>query len=957
MLKDEWTQALLQIPSVEEQLTWLEMTGRLTGVDLGELLDVATGRMRSHPDQARQLAVLCAAAAPAAGVPLLAPRATYLQAQSYALHGQFDRALAFIQAARQGFIELGATLEAIRTNLGRIHILNEVGRHREALDAAEATLAALAGYPTDHPQASLMRANTYQNQGICYETTGRYDEALAAYAQAETGYAALGMTERLGEVSNNRGIVLVHLGRLSEALMAFIETARIWETAGLTLSQAQTLNNLGEAYLALGQYARSLETFSEALRLFGSLGTVTNQHILLRKMADVYLALNLYPEALATYRQALAALDEAGMSDHRARALWGLGATHLAQEQLVEADTALAQAAELFASAGNQPTLAMVLLEQADLHQRRDQWEMALEHAQQALELVAGRGWPVQEILANLRLADLLGTDASAAGPYLLEAQRLSSDLALPAVTFRVHQRLGHWHRRQNNPAAAQIHLEMAVGQIETLRGTLAQEAISVSFLHDKTTAYEDLIRLHLDRGGAAGVEAAFTVAEQAKARSLVDLLTGVLSTGAEPAAGSATAERLATLQADLNATYNEFFRPGAIPNVETLVALQSRRQQIEEAISRLRLQESFTAPAATRWSRRVDWSEPLTLPRLRSWTPPGMGMVVYHILGEEILAFVGRPESLHVVRHLSRVAYVQDMLQHLNIQWERFRVGRDFAQRHLGTMELSTRRVLAILYDELMRPLEPYLSASDQPMRLVIIPHGLLHQLPFHALFDGRRYLLDRLEMAYAPSVTTLALSQQRWPPRIQQGLVVGVADALTPAVQLEVDEVTRVWGKAGLETRALLNEQARLTSVDEATPGSQLLHLACHGFFRADNPMFSALKLHDEWLTAAHILQGYFQDVIVTLSACESGRSHVFRGDEAVGLPRAFLGAGAAAVVVSLWLVSDEATVTFMRHWYGQLLSGVGPAAALRAAQLAVKEEYPHPYYWAPFVLIGRV
>jgi CHAT domain-containing protein len=118
----------------------------------------------------------------------------------------------------------------------------------------------------------------------------------------------------------------------------------------------------------------------------------------------------------------------------------------------------------------------------------------------------------------------------------------------------------------------------------------------------------------------------------------------------------------------------------------------------------------------------------------------------------------------------------------------------------------------------------------------------------------------------------------------------------------------------------------------------------------------MFSALKLHDGWLTAADVMQLDLKDILVTLSACESGRSTVLQGDEVIGLPRAFLGAGAAAVVVSLWLVQDESTVTLMTHWYNGLNEGMGRATALRAAQRALRERHPHPYYWAPFVLIGQ-
>ena len=117
-----------------------------------------------------------------------------------------------------------------------------------------------------------------------------------------------------------------------------------------------------------------------------------------------------------------------------------------------------------------------------------------------------------------------------------------------------------------------------------------------------------------------------------------------------------------------------------------------------------------------------------------------------------------------------------------------------------------------------------------------------------------------------------------------------------------------------------------------------------------------FSSLKLQDGWLTAADVMRLDLTGALVTLSACESGRNEVFAGDEPIGLTRAFLGVGASTLVVSLWLVQDEATASLMEEYYKRLRGGAGPAEALRGAQLAIKEEYPHPYYWAPFVLVGQ-
>jgi CHAT domain-containing protein len=137
---------------------------------------------------------------------------------------------------------------------------------------------------------------------------------------------------------------------------------------------------------------------------------------------------------------------------------------------------------------------------------------------------------------------------------------------------------------------------------------------------------------------------------------------------------------------------------------------------------------------------------------------------------------------------------------------------------------------------------------------------------------------------------------------------------------------------------------------------PGCGVLHLACHGMFRVDNPMFSSLKVGDGWLAASDVMRLDLAGALVTLSACESGRNEVFAGDELMGLTRAFLGAGATTLVASLWLVQDETTAELMENWYEHLSEGSGRATALRNAQLMLKDKYPHPYYWAPFVLIGQ-
>jgi CHAT domain-containing protein len=150
----------------------------------------------------------------------------------------------------------------------------------------------------------------------------------------------------------------------------------------------------------------------------------------------------------------------------------------------------------------------------------------------------------------------------------------------------------------------------------------------------------------------------------------------------------------------------------------------------------------------------------------------------------------------------------------------------------------------------------------------------------------------------------------------------------------------------------------------IRELAAECRILHVAAHGDFRPDNPLFSGLALADGWLTTLDIFNLQLNASLVTLSACQTGRSVVSAGDELLGLMRAFLSAGAASLALSLWAVEDRSTAQLMKTFYQCMLAGQTKAAALRQAQLqfirashtaAGPAPYTHPYYWAPFFLVG--
>ena len=948
---------LLALPTLEERSAFLHDADLLNADGLNQLLDIAGRLVFSDPGKAHRLAALCADVADRADAPAAVPRAVYIRHETYAENGQFDAALRMAKAAHDGYVALGKTFEALRTHVGRMSVLLDLGLYEEALDAGQLVLDSLNGageldVAATEQQSKLLTAFVHQNRGLCYEYMGRYEEALGAYAVAEERYRALGMTERLGEILDNRGAILLYLGRGNEALAAREAAAAVFAKAGHTLSHAKALNNIGETYRQLANYTRSLDAFERAQRLLDSLDALTEKSLLLLYMANAYLELNLYSEALACYREANELLRGMGMAHDRARGLWGMGSALVAQSEFEEAEEALGEAVDLFAAANNAPLLSGVMLEQASLLAARGDREAALDKARRALDLVSGKGLPVESAYAHLRLSDLVLPDVDKAASHLLAAQRLAHRLALPQLRYRLNERLGRLRRLQGRDEEARMLLEAAVGEIERLRGTVTQDAMRASFLRDKTAAYEDLLLLHLDQEDEEGPRRAFAVAERAKSRALVDLLTGVVERVPAASIDPEVEERLLVMQADLNATYNRLlsFTGEEGEHEAPIPDLQKRAVELEREISRLRLH----APSAD------PFTDPISFEEVQEQLPSDVVLLTYHVAGDEIIAFVNVGDDIRVVRDLGSAAAVAQLLQRLSTQWNRFRLGPEFVGRHMALLERSTQQVLTELYTVLVAPVEGLLEEMDSrtsgragtPGKLVIFPHGLLHQIPFHALCDGERYLLERFEISYAPSARVYTLCQQQAPQASGKALVMSVPDPLIPAVTEEARAVARHLPGA----EVLSDREATTDALQSVAPGCSALHLACHGLFRADNPMFSSLKLHDGWLTAADVMQLDLAGARVTLSACESGRNEVFAGDELIGLTRAFLGVGASTLVVSLWLVQDEATASLMEKYYARLRDGARPAEALRTAQLAIKDELPHPYYWAPFVLVGQ-
>ncbi len=921
------------------------------------VLQEAADLLRRDPAAARDLAQH---AAEATGSAVVRARADYLTAQTHAIEGDLDRALDLIEQARAAFEVTGLPVEALRTDLGRMHVLNERGRHDEAIRIGEQALLALDELGAEGPadavpaETTWLRAKIHHNVSVCHAFAGRLSQALEAGERAEEAYVAAGLTAELALVRQNRGEQLLDSGRAGEAHGALMVAAEEFRAKGQRLFESRCLVGIGRAEVLTGRWGKALETFARARELMDGLDVQADVDELLLHIGGAWLALGLHDEALAAYREAEPSLRRRHRQHHLAHALTGIGSALARTGALADADAALAEAAALYQAAGNVPLLARTLLEVAHVQDRRGDRPRARVAAATAVNLLHGGPWAIELFFAHLRAADLAEPDLAVVAEHLSVAASLAQDLQLAPLRFRVDARLGRLERWRGNRAAARTSLLAATEVVETLRAGLPTEALRASFLNDAAAAYVDLVALALDEADA---RAAFDAAERSKSRGLVDLMTVLgpavpgreAPSGREGTPGGVAEERVRTLQEELLGLYTRILH--AVDGDDGAVradAVSGRAAEAAGLRRRVLRTEADLRAAHAGLVRLVDpVGAPMPLDDLQGLLRDDVVLIAYHVVEDEVVAFVVQSHGLRAVRAVTRLSTVQPLLRRLDAQWQRFRAGPDFAARHAGRLLGGTLDVLNQLHTQLLAPL----GQLPPGARLVVVPHGPLHEVPFHALHDGQRYLLQDHEISTSPSASVFgAASAAR--PAGGPPLVLGVPDPSAPLMEGEARAVAGVLPHARLRVGA---DASRAVLRDEAA-GSSVVHVACHGLYRPENPVFSSLRLADGWLTAAELIRLDLAGSLVTLSACETARTPSGgAADEVLGLTRAALGAGASAVLASLWLVNDSSTARLASRWYQLLASGCRRAEGLRQAQLEMAADQPHPYYWAPFVLIG--
>ena len=479
----------------------------------------------------------------------------------------------------------------------------------------------------------------------------------------------------------------------------------------------------------------------------------------------------------------------------------------------------------------------------------------------------------------------------------------------------------GQIAERMGDKAGAVGYYARAIDALEIQRLSIYTEANKIGFVGDKQSVYARIIQSLLDLGRD---EEAFEYLERSRARALVDLLAQKQDWRPKRAG-----EQVARLLMQQKVEDEQRLNQGGAERTEDLW-----RTGGTDSVRELRRLDPAMASLVSVTT--------LPIESIRAVLRPEEVLVEYYLDGDNLVIFVLDRQGVKVTQ--ASAAGLRD--------------GVAAFRRAIETRSPDVLGLAGVLHDRLIRPL--HLGAEGS--HLLIVPHGPLHYLPFAALHDGQRYLVERHVISHLSSASVLEFMEKREAATTPaRALVMGNPDLGSrrlnlPHAEKEATEVARL-----LEDSELLLRKAATESAFRHFAGQRaVIHLASHGEFSTQEPLRSGLLMtegegEDGRLTVSEIYGLDLAANLVTLSACETGLGQVASGDDVIGLTRGFVFAGATSVLASLWKVDDVATAELMRLFY-EKRPGLGHAEALRAAQTAMIGQRAHPFYWAAFYLTGR-
>jgi CHAT domain-containing protein len=523
---------------------------------------------------------------------------------------------------------------------------------------------------------------------------------------------------------------------------------------------------------------------------------------------------------------------------------------------------------------------------------------------------------------------------------------------------WRSHLLMGNIVLAENRVDEAVQQFSRSIEEIEFSRAKLSSHGFKINFMNDKQVPYQKIIG-SLDKLGDS--KKAFYYAEKAKARAFVDLIAAAkdvayhkdtklkeLSTEEKH-----LRKKLIDIQNRLDNEKKMFKERGV--NEETKIKLENARSALQNFYTTTATKNEYFASLST-----VDT---LTMKDVMKLIPDGVSLVEYYYDPNHLYTWVLDNKQHHFIKkdvHSSELENLTKKYRNFVFEGKNIRSIKvaKTDEQSLSYNQSRFRKVNDALQSILLDGVFDQIKTN----KVYIVPHGILHYLPFQMLTYHSDYLIEKYQIGYIPSATALKYVFAKRKEKSANILALGNPELNTAQMQLpfaekEVQDIKTIYPA----TKVLIGGDASEANFKKQAGAYDILHVASHGEFNSNTPLLSCLRLsggdgEDGRLESREIFGLNLDAYLVTLSACNTAIGKLTKGDDVVGLTRAFIFAGTPSILGTIWSVNDESTGIFMNHFYGNLKE-MDKLKSLQQAQIAMirSEKYRHPYHWAGFQLIG--
>jgi CHAT domain-containing protein/tetratricopeptide (TPR) repeat protein len=902
-------------------------------------------------------------------------RALLTQVKELSSQGLFARALETCELAlrlAEQLDEKSFMVDALLT-LGWVDEAH--GNYPQALERYQQGLKVAEEIPD-----RLGMAHALNQLGNVHDAQGNYTEAARLYRQSLKIAEDLGDPNAMARTLNNLGNIYEQWGDYTLALEQYQKSLKIKAESSDRAGIATTLNNIGNLHVNQGNYARALEPLQQSLKISEELDYKEGISRTLSNLGNVQLRQGNYAQALVLYRQSLKISEELDYKEGIAHLLTNIGDVHLEQGDYTQAVERFQQSIKVFEDLSDRSRVALTLSSLGKVHASQGNYARALELFEQSLKISeeVGDKAIMVEALINQAIVHRSQGRYTLALQFAQRAADLATRIGNHDDASEAQTAAGKAYFALNQLDQARLSFDEAIASIETLRAQVAGgEEEQQRHFESKISPYYAMVELLVAQRKP---DEALSYAERAKARVLLDVLSNGRVSGAK-AMTVQEQQQERQLNSQLAALNSQLYSEKLSPHPDP-----ARLAKLEDQLQSSRLDfEAFQFnlyAAHPELKTRRGTAAPLQLAEAGDLLPDvNTALIEFVVADEKTYLFV-----------LTKSATVGVKVYPLEIKQKDLsdRVAR-FRQM-LSTSDNRFSKPAHELYDLLVKPAAAQLRGKT---RLLIVPDGALWELPFQALQTPRdRYLIDDHIICYAPSLNVLreminvrsvrethsldaptllamgdpALGSQPG-ARVSAALTGEGLDPL-PEAKRQVQTLARLYGRD--HSKIYVGPNASEEQFKASAKDYDILHLATHGILNDRSPMYSHLLLaqtsgdteEDGLLEARELMEMELRANLVVLSACETARGRVSKGEGMIGLTWALFVAGAPTTVVSQWKVKSDSTARLMVEFHRQLKSRPMGAAtensaawALRSAALKLKRDsrYRHPFDWAGFIVVG--